>query len=60
VETIILALISSLVLSLEMVQRFALIHPELLLIMVALFDVFMGKYVGLRYTEYRKFKKLLK
>lgn len=60
VETIILALISSLVLSLEMVQRFALVHPELLLLMVATFDVFMGRYTGLRYTEYKKFKKLLK
>ena len=60
VETIILALISSLVLSLEMVQRFALVHPELLLLFVVVFDVFMGRYVGLRYTEYRKFKKLLK
>jgi len=60
VETIILALISSLVLSLEMVQRFAMIYPELLLLGVGVFDVFMGRYVGLRYTEYRKFKKLLK
>ena len=56
----ILALISSLVLSLETVQKFALIHPELLLLLVAVFDIFMGKYTGLRYTEYRKFKKLLK
>lgn len=60
VETMILALISSLVLSLETVQKFALIHPELLLLLVAVFDIFMGKYTGLRYTEYRKFKKLLK
>jgi hypothetical protein len=59
VETIILALISSLVLSLEMVQKFALMNPELLLLGVGLFDVFMGRYVGLRLTEYRKFKKLL-
>lgn len=60
IETMILALISSLVLSLEAVQKFALIHPELLLLMVAAIDVAMGRYTGLRYTEYRKFKKLLK
>ena len=55
-----MALISSLVLSLEAVQKFALIHPELLLLMVAAFDVFMGKYTGLRYTEYKKFKQVVK
>ena len=60
VETIILALISSLVLSLDMVQWFALMNPELLVVLVAVFDIFVGKYVGLRYTEYVKFKKLLK
>ena len=60
VETIILALICSLVLSLQSLQKFALLHPELLLVSVAVFDVFVGKYVGLRYTEYRKYKKLLK
>lgn len=59
VETIILALISSLVLSLEVLQRFALIHPEALLLLVAIFDVFLGRYVGLRWNEYRKFKKLV-
>lgn len=59
VETIVLALISSLVLSLEMVQKFALVHPELLLILVLVIDVFMGRYVGLRYTEYKKFKKII-
>lgn len=60
VETMILALISSLMLSLEFVQRFTLLHPETLILLVGAFDIFMGKYSGLRYTEYRKFKKLLK
>jgi hypothetical protein len=58
-ETIVLALISSLVLSLEAVQRFALIHPELLLGGVVVINVFLGRYKGLRLTEYLKFKKLL-
>jgi hypothetical protein len=59
-ETIILALISSLVLSLDAVQKFALLNPELLVMGVAVFDIFVGRYVGLRYTEYLKYKKLLK
>jgi hypothetical protein len=57
-ETIILALICSLLLSLESLQRVAILHPGLLLTVVALFDVFVGKYVGLRYTEYMQFRKL--
>jgi hypothetical protein len=59
VETVILAIIASLLLSLEIVQRFALLHPEMVVLSVALFNVFVGKYVGLRYTEYLKFKKLM-
>jgi hypothetical protein len=59
-ETIMLALISSLVLSLTVVQRVALLYPELLLLSVAVLDVFMGRYVGLRFTEFRKFKNLVK
>jgi hypothetical protein len=58
-ETIVLALISSLVLSLEAVQRFALINPELLLSVVALLNIFLGRYQGLRFTEFLKFKKLM-
>jgi hypothetical protein len=57
-ETIVLALISSLVLSLNSLQKFALLHPELLVSIIALFDIFMGKYSGLRLTEYIKFKRL--
>lgn len=60
VETIIMALISSLLLSLDVVQRFALLNPEMLVVLVAIFNIFVGRYVGLRYTEYLKFKKLAK
>ncbi len=57
-ETIVLALISSLVLSLNSLQKVALLHPELLVATIAVFDIFMGKYSGLRLTEYIKFKRL--
>lgn len=58
IETLILALLSALLLSLDVVQRFALLHPELLIVGVAVVNVIVGKYVGLRLTEYTKFKKL--
>lgn len=60
VETVILAVISSLVLSLETVQRLALLYPEWIVVLVAVFNVFVGKYVGLRLSEYLKFRSILK
>lgn len=57
-ETILLALICSLVLSLDGVQKFAIVYPEILSLGVAVFDVFMGQYSGLRLSEYLKFRKI--
>lgn len=58
IETLILALISAMLLSLDFVQRFALLNPELLVLGVAGTNILVGKYVGLRLTEYLKFRKL--
>ena len=60
VETIILALISSTFMSWDIVQRFVLFHPELLVVTVAVFDLFVGQYTGLRLGEYLKYKKMTK
>lgn len=60
VETIILAVISSLVLSLDFVQKFAILYPETLVLTVAIFNIFVGRYVGLRLVEYLKFNELSK
>lgn len=59
VETIILAVICYLVLSLESLQRFAVLNPEVTVLAVAVFDVFLGKYVGLRLLEYWRFRELI-
>jgi len=58
-ETLVLAIISSLVLSLDIVQRVALLNPEALVLFVAIFNVFIGRYVGLRFKEYLRFKAIL-
>lgn len=58
IETIILAVICFLVLSLEGLQRFAVLNPEVTVASVAVFDVFLGKYVGLRLLEYWRFREL--
>jgi len=58
-ETIILALLSYLFLTLKPIQEFALLNPEILLLITALFNFFLGKYVGLRLLEIWRFRKLL-
>lgn len=59
-QTLLMAVGTALLLRLDLIQKFALLNPELFLALVAVFDVYVGKYVGLRALEYVKFKKLLK
>jgi len=59
VETLILALISFMVLTLKPVQEFAFLNPEVLLVLVFAIDIVLGKYVGLRLMEVWRFRKLI-
>jgi hypothetical protein len=59
-ETLILAFISYLILSFGPFQRFALLNPEVLLGGVFAADFLLGKYIGLRFLEYYRFRKLIK
>lgn len=59
-ETLILALISYSVLINRTVQGFALNSPEALLLIVLLVDIFLGKYSGLRFVEFWRFRKLIR
>jgi len=58
-ETLILGLSSYLILSFTPLQEFAITNPEILLISVAIFDIILGKYVGLRFLEFWRFRKLI-
>lgn len=59
-ETLLLALISYIFLTARPIQKFALLNPELLILSVAIFDFFLGKFIGLRFLEYYRFRKLIK
>ncbi|MDO8503538.1 MAG: 7TM domain-containing protein [bacterium] len=59
-ETLILALVSFAILSLRPVQYFAILNPEILLLTVAVFDIFLGRYVGLRVLELWRFRRLIR
>jgi hypothetical protein len=58
-ETVILALVSFVFLTLKALQEFALLNPEILLLCVFAFDFILGRYVGLRVMEIWRFRKLI-
>lgn len=58
-ETLILALVSYVFLTLKQLQELALLNPELLLVGVALANLVLGRYVGLRLIELWRFRKLI-
>lgn len=59
-QTFVLAMISSLLLGADIVQRAVLLWPEIIFFGVALFDVFMGRYTGLRLSEYLMYRGIAK
>ena len=59
-ETLLLSLISYLFLTFQPVRQYVLLNPEISLILVAIFDLALGKYTGLRVMEYYRFRKLIK
>ena len=59
VETILLAVICSIVISSETVQRLVIINPEITILAVALFNIVVGKYSGLRLLEYVRFRSIM-
>ena len=58
-ETLILALVSYVFLTSKEVQEFALLNPEILILIVFVFNFFMGKYIGLRFREFWRFRRLI-
>lgn len=59
-QTFVLAIVSSLLLASELVQRTVLLWPEIIFFGVAVFDLFMGRYTGLRLSEYLMYRGIVK
>ena len=59
-QTFVLAILTSLLLGWELVQKTVLLYPELVYFGVGIFDLFMGRYTGLRLTEYLMYRGLVK
>lgn len=59
IETLILSLISYFFLTLKPLQVYALLNPEITLGLVAIADVILGRFIGLRMLEFWRFRKLI-
>lgn len=57
-ETLLIAVLCSLILGSEPIQKFVILRPELTLVGVAFINLAIGKYTGLRLLEYIRFKDL--
>lgn len=58
-ETLLIAVLCSLIIGSEALQKFVILRPEMTLIGVAIINLAIGKYTGLRLLEYLRFKDLL-
>lgn len=58
-ETLVLAFVSSLLLRWEIMQKFALTEPELLILTTVLINLIIGKFTGLRVKEWFRFRSLI-
>lgn len=59
-QTLVLALISYVLLTYQPFKKFVLLNPEITLITTFIINIILGKYLGLRFMEYLRFRKLLK
>jgi hypothetical protein len=59
-ETLILASLAFAVLSSMILKKVVLLYPEAMIILIAILDIWIGHFTGLRLLEYRRFHKLLK
>lgn len=60
VQTFLLAIVTSLILGWETIQRSVLLWPEIIFFGLAAIDIFMGKYTGLRLTEFLMMRQVVK
>lgn len=60
VETLVIAFAGYFIFSLSFLRRWALVYPHWVLLVPVIFNLWVGKFTGLRLLEYWRFKELLK
>lgn len=59
IETLLLALVAYIFLTLKAFQEYVLLNPEITLLSTFIINVLLGRYVGLRFLEYFRFRRLI-
>lgn len=59
-ETLVLAIVGTLLIDNEAIQRFVILKPELTILLVTVINFAIARYTGLRVLEYFRFKELLR
>lgn len=59
-ETLVLAIVSYILMSMSATQSWVLTHPELTMLALAAANVLLGQFTGLRMLEYWRFRELLR
>lgn len=60
IETFVLALISMALLNWQWLHKAVLTWPEVVVLGTAVFDLLIGRFIGLRLLEYQRFRRLIK
>lgn len=58
-ETMVLAVICAMIMRMSEVQRFVILYPELTIVLILLGDIAVGRYTGLRLSEFLRFKPII-
>jgi hypothetical protein len=58
-ETLVTAIFCSLLINSEVVQKYFILQPEISLLLVGAFNIFIGRYAGLRLLEWIRFHSIL-
>ena len=59
IETLLTAVVCSLFIGAEPIQKYVMLQPELTLSLVAIFNILIGRYVGLRLLEWIRFRSII-
>ncbi len=58
-ETLLTAVVCSLIISSDLVQKYVILQPELTLLIVAVVNIIVGRYSGLRLLEWIRFRSVI-
>jgi len=59
IETLVTAVVCSLIIGSDLIQKYVILQPELTLLIVAMVNIIVGRYAGLRLLEWVRFRSVI-